>query len=150
MAADHDVLDAQHRDRIFDGGRNAAGLGAVRRHNIAGVTNHEQFARFTLRKEFRHNTTVRAGDKQRLGILCRRELLEQLDTLRINLALKAQKAVNDVTHEVLQTRLTDGGTSTRYAVAPRWPVLSQTLRVLAVFDLATSKIRDSQNLKLSI
>jgi hypothetical protein len=27
-----------------------------------------------------------------------RQLLEQLDTLRIDLALKAQKTVNDVTH----------------------------------------------------
>ena len=73
-------------------------------------------------------------------ILFCRELLEQLDALRINLALKAQKAVDNVLHEVLQTRKADVGTSTRYAFAPLWSALLQTSQVLAVLDVCNMKL----------
>jgi hypothetical protein len=74
--------------------------------------------------------------------LCRRELLEQLDALRINLALKAQKTVNNVTHRVLQILMPDADTSTRYAIVPQWPPLLQTLIALAVLDHQWTSYRD--------
>ncbi|MNQ83423.1 hypothetical protein D3C85_985010 [compost metagenome] len=111
VATDHDILHAQHRDRILDGGRDAAGFWTVRRHDVAGIANHEQFAWFTLRKEFRHHAAVRAGDEQRLGMLRRRELLEELNALRIDFSLKAQEAVDDVTHGVLHVQITDADTT---------------------------------------
>ncbi|MDT4855569.1 hypothetical protein FQZ97_899290 [compost metagenome] len=102
VPADHDVPHAQDRDRIFHGGRYATWFWTVGWHNVPRVADHEQFARLALGEELGHDATVRAGDEQRLRILCRCELLEKLDTLRKDLALKAQEAVDDVTHGVLQ------------------------------------------------
>jgi hypothetical protein len=63
MAANHHVADAQRRHRIFDAGRDAASLGAVGWHDIAGVADNEHLARLPLSQELGHHPAIRAGDE---------------------------------------------------------------------------------------
>ena len=84
MAADHDVANAQHLDRVLDGGRFAA-AGAVRRHDVAGVAEQKQVAGLGLRDQIRMHARIGAGDEQgdRLLLLGGELLEESRDSWRI-------------------------------------------------------------------
>jgi hypothetical protein len=58
-----DVLNARYGHRVLDRSGNAAGLGAVGRHDVVGVADHEDAARLGLGDQFRHHPTVGAGDE---------------------------------------------------------------------------------------
>src|SRR5690606_15322839 len=64
MAADHDISHAQYGDGVFDRGRHTAGMRAVGRHDVASVTDYEQFARLLLGQQFRYDAAVGTGDEQ--------------------------------------------------------------------------------------
>ncbi len=64
MPANHDVLDSEHTDRIFNGCGFASMDRSVRRDDIPGVPQNEQLTRFGLREEVRIDARIRAGDEQ--------------------------------------------------------------------------------------
>ncbi len=98
VAADHDVADPEHRHRVFHRGADPAGLRPVAGDDVAGITDHEEFAGLALGQQFGDHPTVRAGDEQCLGGLPGGQGLEQLRARRVGVALEAEKAVDDVTH----------------------------------------------------
>ena len=101
VAADHDIGHTKRRHRVFHGGGDATRLGSVAGHDVAGVANHEQIARFSLGEQFGHDATVGAGDEQRPWRLAGGELLEQFPAARQDLALKFQETVDDILHAPL-------------------------------------------------
>lgn len=98
MAANHDVRHLQLGHCILYRGADAAGLGAERWHDVAGVANDEQITGFALRDELRHHPAVGAGDEQRLRRLAGRQRLEQFFVGWVDFLLKAQKTIDDVVH----------------------------------------------------
>ncbi|MNF91789.1 hypothetical protein D3C84_744040 [compost metagenome] len=98
MAANHDVGDAQHGHRVFDRGRYTARMRAVGRHDIAGVTDHEQFTGFLLGQQFRYDTAVGTGDEQRAGVLRGGQVFEQVGPLWEGFRLELQKTVDERFH----------------------------------------------------
>ena len=72
VTADHDVGHAQRHYRVLDSCRDAAWLRPERWNNVASITNNKELSRLLLGDQFRDQTAVGAGDKQRFGILAGR------------------------------------------------------------------------------
>ena len=100
VAANNDIGHPQYRDGILDCRRHATRMRAVGRHDIASVTNHEQFARFLLRQQFRYHAAIGAGDKQGAWVLRGCQVFEQVGALWERFALKLQKSVNKRLHRM--------------------------------------------------
>src|SRR5579884_307980 len=74
-AYDH-VLDVQLLEGILNRSRFAA-VNAERRHQIAGVAENEQFARFGLRQQIGIDARIGAGDEQSQRLLPLTEAMKQ-------------------------------------------------------------------------
>lgn len=82
MTADHDIGHPEHRHGVFDRCRHTSGVGAIRRHDIPRVSDHEQFARFLLRQQFWYYAAIGTRDKQRAWMLRGGQVSEQVRPLR--------------------------------------------------------------------
>ena len=98
MTADHHVADPQHGDRIFHRRGNAARFRPERRHDVAGVADHEHLARFALGDEFGHHTAVCTGDPGDC-LVCQR--MKQIFALGKCLFPEFAKAFDKLFHDVL-------------------------------------------------
>lgn len=58
VAAHHDIGHAKHANRILDAGSHAARLGAVRRHDVASVTDDEHVTGLLLGHQFGDDAAV--------------------------------------------------------------------------------------------
>ena len=63
-----------------------------------GVTDHKQLARLLLGHQLRHQAAIGTRDKQRFRILAGGQAAEELFTLRENLFLEVEEALNDMLH----------------------------------------------------
>jgi hypothetical protein len=76
VTADDDIGDAKAGDRVLNTGRDASRLHPVGRHDVSGIADDEQFARFLLCQQFRYDATVRAGNEQGARVLDGDQMLE--------------------------------------------------------------------------
>jgi len=100
MSADHHVANAQHGDRILHRRGNPARLRPERRHDVAGVANHEHLARFALCEQLGHDAAVRAGDEQRARRLLVRQRLKQAFAFGKRLCPELPDTFDQLFHDV--------------------------------------------------
>ncbi|MNO61813.1 hypothetical protein D3C76_524720 [compost metagenome] len=96
MTTDDDVVHAQGKYCVLDGGGHAAVHLAVGRNHVTDVTGHEQVARRALGDQLRNDARVGTGDEHGTGLLRGGELLEQLLLLREDVMVEAQEAIDNV------------------------------------------------------
>jgi hypothetical protein len=104
MAANHHFADAKHRHRIFNAGRDATGLGAVRRHNVPGVADDEHLTRLPLSEELGHDAAIRAADEQDVWRLCVSQRAEEILVHGEGFLAKPAKPFDQLFHETSRSR----------------------------------------------
>ena len=97
VAADDDVLHAEHLDRVLDGRRRASGQRRVG-DDVADVAHQKEVPGLRVRDQVRHDARVAARDEERLGVLSLRELREELFVGREVLGLKRVDAKGEFLH----------------------------------------------------
>lgn len=85
---------------IFDGRHFAAGGRTLRRHQIAGGSQHEQLPRFGLREHIRIDAGIRAGDEQRQRPLAGAKPVKQGLLRAEDPVLKVEYAFDDAGHGI--------------------------------------------------
>ncbi len=98
MAADDDVPHVQDLDGVLDGGRDAAGHGAVGRDNIADGAAQEHVAGLGLENQIGDDARVGAGDEEHVGLLALCEEAEAVAMLRKDVATEAGVALKETLH----------------------------------------------------
>src|SRR4051812_25308350 len=93
-ANDH-VRNAEHRNRVLDGGRNSADCVRVWRHDIADYPANEKLARFGLCQQGRIDARIRACDEEGLRTLAQREPLEEIAVPGIDVLLKLRESAKN-------------------------------------------------------
>ena len=100
MTANDDIGHPEHRHGVFDRCRHTSGVGAIRRHDIPRVSDHEQFARFLLRQQFWYYAAIGTRDEQRAWMLRGGQVFEQVRPLRKCFFLKLLKTFNERFHGI--------------------------------------------------
>ena len=99
VSAHDDVLDPQRQHRVLDRGRDAARRLSIGRHDVACVAADKQVAGIRLEDHIRHNTRVRAGQKECLGLLPHCEMVEQAGMFWKYFGAKARVSFKKTLHK---------------------------------------------------
>ena len=98
VSAYDEMADAQHLNRVFDGGRDAArGLSGAR-NDIAGVAADEEVAGLRLQNEIGHDSRVSAGDEENIGRLAVGEQMELVTANGEGLGQKSFVSLDQLLH----------------------------------------------------
>jgi hypothetical protein len=98
VAADDNVLYAQPGDGKLDGGRLARRRRAVRRDDVARVSQNKQIAGERMGEQIGIDTRVGTGDEQRLRLLAVDQFLIQVVKLAKVFVLKLVDALDQIPH----------------------------------------------------
>jgi hypothetical protein len=92
VAAEDDVFDAEDHDGVFDGGGDAAHGFAVGGDDVAGVADGEEVTGFRVGDHVGDDARIGAGDEEGAGELAGDEFVEEVFTLGVDFAFKAEHA----------------------------------------------------------